>query len=181
MADFPVASALGNIIGAYLYLALARALLQYADADSYNPVSRFIDRITIVPIQLFRMFVPRIKGSDLLSPALLVLLCATVQQLVVHGVYQPVVLIVLGLARTIDVAANFLTIVILAHVVLSWVAPRRIFAMSNLVNSIGNWALVPFRRFIPAIGSFDFSPIVALFAISAISSTLNGVLIRMVM
>ena len=180
VVEFPAAGVFEALLTVYMHFAVARALLQYADADFYNPVSRFIDRVTIFPIRILRMFVPRVRGSDLLSPAVLILICAVAEQYLEHQVIRPFVLSVLGAARTVEVVADFVTMVILAHVVLSWVAQGKMFVMARLVHTVSHLLLSPFRRFIPPLGSIDFSPLVALIAISIVASTIHSVLIGLI-
>ncbi len=180
VTDFPLLGMFAGLITVYINFAIARALLQYSKADFYNPVSRFIDRITVVPIRILRMFVPRVGGSDLLSPAILVLICAAVEQYLKHDILNPLVLSVLAIARTIDVGTDFVTFVILAHAVLSWVAPRKTFTVAKLINSVSYMLLAPFRRFIPPVGNIDFTPLVALIAISVVAGTVHNALIRLI-
>jgi YggT family protein len=69
------------------------------------------------------------------------------------------------LARTVDLLANSLVVVVLARVVLSWVYP-------NMRNTLVFWVwritepiLAPIRRLLPVGGRFDWSPVVALLLI----------------
>ncbi len=69
--------------------------------------------------------------------------------------------VALVLARTVDLFANSLVVVVLARVVLSWVYP-------NMRNTLVFWVwritepiLVPIRRLLPIVGRFDWSPVIA--------------------
>ncbi len=67
----------------------------------------------------------------------------------------------------IDIAAKALSIVIIAHVVLSWVPHDPHQKGFRLVHRLALLLLEPFR-FIPAIGGLDLAPIAALFTIQLI-------------
>lgn len=65
------------------------------------------------------------------------------------------------LARTVDLFANSLVVVVIARVVLAWVYP-------NMRNTLVFWVwritepiLVPIRRLLPITGRFDWSPVIA--------------------
>ena len=67
----------------------------------------------------------------------------------------------LMLARTVELLANSLLVVVIARVVLSWVYP-------NMRNTLVFWVwritepfLTPIRRLLPITGRFDWSPVIA--------------------
>ena len=68
---------------------------------------------------------------------------------------------------------GFLTLVIFAEVIFSWLIAFNIVNLRNsivaqiydIVSRITRPILDPIRKFIPAIGGLDLSPIIALFAI----------------
>ncbi|PGS53670.1 YggT family protein [Bacillus sp. AFS041924] len=56
-------------------------------------------------------------------------------------------------------------IIIIIHIILSWFPQIRQSGFGRIIGSISEPYLEPFRRIVPSIGMFDFSPIVALFAL----------------
>ncbi|MEH7453642.1 YggT family protein [Gottfriedia acidiceleris] len=60
---------------------------------------------------------------------------------------------------------SYYRIVIVIHIILSWFPQIRQSGFGRLIGRISEPYLEPFRRIVPSIGMFDFSPIVALFAL----------------
>lgn len=79
----------------------------------------------------------------------------------------------IALIRTIDLALDIYTWIIIASAVFSWLYAFNVINSSNrLVASIGEFlfkatepALRPIRRFLPDLGGIDVSPIVLLLII----------------
>lgn len=61
-------------------------------------------------------------------------------------------------------------IVIFASILMSWVPAMRENAIGQLIDKLARPYLDFFRKFIPPLGMIDFSPIVALIALSFISA-----------
>lgn len=55
--------------------------------------------------------------------------------------------------------------VIIINIILSWFPQVRQSGFGRFISTISEPFLEPFRRIIPSIGMFDFSPIVAIFAL----------------
>ncbi|ODG89856.1 MULTISPECIES: YggT family protein [Bacillaceae] len=60
---------------------------------------------------------------------------------------------------------SYYRIVIVIHIILSWFPQIRQSGFGRLIGRISEPYLEPFRRIVPSIGMFDFSPIIALFAL----------------
>ncbi|MEH7400729.1 MULTISPECIES: YggT family protein [Bacillaceae] len=60
---------------------------------------------------------------------------------------------------------SYYRIVIVIHIILSWFPQIRQSGFGRLIGRLSEPYLEPFRRIVPSIGMFDFSPIVALFAL----------------
>ncbi|MBP0724828.1 YggT family protein [Bacillus sp. RG28] len=63
-----------------------------------------------------------------------------------------------------DALVAYQTIIII-NIILSWFPSVRDTGFGRFINAISEPYLEPFRRIIPTIGMFDFSPIVAIFAL----------------
>ncbi len=75
---------------------------------------------------------------------------------------------VLGIVSVIEVINTTLTIFffsIIGAVILSWVAPNSSNPILKIIEEISDKLLAPIRKFIPALGGLDFSPIFALILI----------------
>ena len=75
---------------------------------------------------------------------------------------------VLGIVSVIEVINTTLTIFffsIIGAVILSWVAPNSPNPILKIIEEISDKLLAPIRKFIPAMGGLDFSPIFALILI----------------
>ncbi len=70
------------------------------------------------------------------------------------------------LASIIGSAVSIYALLILAAVIFSWIRPSgRTAAVRDAVVSLTEPYLRVFRRLVPPLGRFDFSPIVALFTL----------------
>ena len=67
-----------------------------------------------------------------------------------------------GLILTIGLFPGFFSLVIIVGALLSWVSPDPYNPVVQAIYGISEPLLSPFRRFIPAIGGIDVTPIVAL-------------------
>lgn len=86
------------------------------------------------------------------------------------------------LARIISAAFEFFNILIIARVIISWVQPnpsdQRWIKLIRLVYDLTEPILGPIRELIPTGGiGIDFSPLVAIFALSIIRSFLISIII----
>ncbi len=158
-------SLLQTVFKLFAIISVARALLQYLDADFNNFISQFIYRVTLLPIKFLRIFVPRVGGRDLASPLVLAVLvtgCERYLMIVSTGNEVDVSgLVLLTIARTIDFGIGLMVVAVLALVVLSWVS-RRITDFHRLVITLTDPLIFPVRRMLPSFGRLDFSPIVVL-------------------
>ncbi len=89
-----------------------------------------------------------------------------------QGIQGPVVLISLTARSFIMIVslAHFFTFVIIAGALISWVSPDPRNPIVQAISSISEPILSPFRRFTPALGGLDISPIFAIIALQLIGS-----------
>lgn len=60
-------------INAYIWIIIARALLSWVNPDPYNPIVRFLNRITEPVLRQVRYRLPNLGGLDL-SPMVVILI-----------------------------------------------------------------------------------------------------------
>ena len=66
------------VLGAYMWIIIARALFSWINPDPYNPIVRFIVQVTDPPMRFMRRYIPPISGLDL-SPMILIMAILFVQ------------------------------------------------------------------------------------------------------
>jgi YggT family protein len=75
VSNFVLAAArvLELAINAYIWIIIARALLSWVNPDPYNPIVRFLNRITEPVLRQVRYRLPDLGGLDL-SPMVVILI-----------------------------------------------------------------------------------------------------------
>ena len=81
------------------------------------------------------------------------------------------------LVQLINVIANILLILIFLSVILSWVLPP-FHPVREALDRIVDPLLNPIRRIMPAVGTFDFSPLVLMLIIQFASQILISIIRR---
>lgn len=173
MAAVYLVQTLGSL---YLLIVLLRFILQLVRADFYNPLSQFIVRATQPLLKPMRRVIPGFAGVDVASLILAVLVQLVILALIIKlmGYALPPVLQLL-VWSLVGVTALFLKIFFFAliiSVILSWVAPHSHNPAALLVTQICEPVLAPFRRFLPAMGGLDLSPIFAFIALNLLDMLL---------
>ena len=156
----------------YLLVFLLRFVLQVVRADFYNPFSQFIVRVTNPLVVPARRILPSMRGIDLPTLIVLVLLEAAVTYLLLQIVGATVnaqQLLFLIVLRLIGLALWTYTICIFAYVILSWVAQASYSPIAMLLSQVVEPILRPIRRILPLIGGLDLSPLIVLILLQAAS------------
>ena len=152
------------LFGFYILAVLLRLLFQLVRADFYNPFAQFLVALTNPPLLPLRRVIPPAGGIDLASLVLLIAL----QVIEIYGLawlqggratFGGVVL--LSVARLIELAVWVYIVAILIRVILSWVNPYGAsrHPLGDLLYSLTEPMLAPARRLIPNLGGLDISPI----------------------
>lgn len=173
MAAVYVVQTLGSL---YLLIVLLRFILQLVRADFYNPISQFIVRATQPLLQPLRRVIPGFAGIDLASLVLALVVQLVVMAIIIKlmGYALPAVLQLLAWSL-VGITALFLKIFFFAliiSVILSWVAPQSHNPAVILVFQLCEPVLAPIRRFLPALGGLDLSPIFAFIALNLLDMLL---------
>lgn len=159
----------------YLLTFLLRFILQWVRADFYNPISQFIIRITDPLVIPARRIIPRRGKFDI--PSLVVLsilqIAATWLILEIAGfTLPPDQFIYVVILRLISLTLWLYTIIIVAYVILSWVAQAHYSPIAMILGQIVGPVLRPVRRILPPIAGLDLSPLVVLIVIQAVAIAL---------
>ena len=157
-----------TLVSLYVFALMLRFLLQWVEADFYNPISQFLVKLTHPPLRYLRRFIPSVRRIDTASLALML----TVQMLADYLVFtlqqisvSPTSLVVVALGQLLELLYNIVFYSILISVVLSWVAPRGYNPAVKLLHDLTDPLLGFFRRFLPPMGGVDLSPLLALIAL----------------
>jgi YggT family protein len=157
-----------TLVSLYVFALMLRFLLQWVEADFYNPISQFLVKATHPPLRYLRRFIHSVGRMDTASLVLMLALQVSGDYLV-FSLQQisatPASLLVVALGQLLEVLYNILFYSILISVVLSWIAPRGYNPAAKLLYELTEPLLGFFRRFLPPMGGIDLSPLLALFAL----------------
>jgi YggT family protein len=157
-----------TLFSLYTFAVLLRFLLQWVGADYYNPVCQFLVKVTHPPLRLLRRVIPPIGRIDTASLVLLTgleMANGYLRFLLQGASITLASLAVWAVMQLIELVLNVFFFAIMAHVVLGWLGTRPRHPGISLINSLAEPLLAPARRWLPAVGGFDFSPMVPLILI----------------
>lgn len=154
------------VFGIYLVLVMLRFLLQWAKADFYNPISQAIVKVTNPPLRILRRFIPGFAGIDWPSIVLLILVQALEIFLLNWMMYGSLPtaagLIVLTIAKLIQLLIFTYIVAIFVMVIISWLNPGAYNPITIIIQQLTEPIMRPVRRLIPSTGGLDWSPMVVL-------------------
>ncbi|QPK63408.1 YggT family protein [Methylomonas sp. LL1] len=161
----PVVFLIDTLFSLYILAVMLRFLLQWTQADFYNPISQLLVKITHPPLRMMRRFIPavgRIDTSSLVL-ALALQILANFAILAIKGVMISIVgLAVLSFTDLLKMLLDIFVYAIFAGAILSWFAPGSYSGASSLLYSLTDPILNICRRVVPDLGGIDLSPLVAL-------------------
>lgn len=149
----------------YIFALMLRFLLQWVEADFYNPISRFLVKITHPPLRPLRRVIPSIGRIDTASVVLM--LALQVLAIFLVTLLQQISISLPGLLlaavwQLLELLYNIYFYSILISVVLSWFAPRGYNPAVALLFALTEPLLGLFRSVLPPMGGIDLSPLAAL-------------------
>ena len=163
----------------YLAIVILRFLLQLAQADFYNPVSRFLVKATHLPSKPLRIAFPVFRSFDLASLILALLVQWFIIQLTATingaGIINIFLALSWGAVGIISLVLNIYLYGLLAIIIVSWVAPQSQHPVLALLQQLIAPVLDPFRRIIPPLGGLDLSPIFMFLVINMLQIFLHGI------
>lgn len=161
----------------FLLMVLLRLLLQLSRADFYNPVSQMVVKMTNPLLRPLRRLIPSIGGFDTASLVLALLvqtvILATILLLNIGTLPNILLLLVWAVIGCLSLVVKMYFFIILASIILSWVAAGSYHPMILLVHQLTEPVLTPFRKLLPPMGGMDFSPILLFLAINVIEIVLR--------
>ena len=167
-----------NLATMYLALIILRLLLQLVRANFYNPLSQFTVKLTNPLLRPLRRFIPPLGIVDTSSIVLALLFQLVIIETlaIISGVFlSPVQALIWGTLGIAKLIVSLFFICILVSFVVSWVAPYSQHPALEIVRSLLEPVLSPFRRLIPPIGGIDISPMFAMLAILTLHRIIDAV------
>jgi YggT family protein len=161
----PAIFLIDTLFSLYILAVMLRFLLQWSNADFYNPISQFLVKATHPPIKLLRRFIPSVGKIDSSSLVLVMILQMTADFsiLLLKGVSIGfAALLILSFTQLISLLFNIFIFAIFARALLSWLNPGAFDAASSLLYSLSEPLLRLCRSFIPNFGGVDLTPLAAL-------------------
>jgi len=180
--DNPFIFLINTLFDIYIAIVLLRFLLQVVGADFYNPISQFIVKATHKPVVIARRIIPSFRGLDLATLLLAVLLIfVKLGILLLLGGFQPSIsgLLIQSLHDLIMLIFYIFYYAIIAQVILSWINPDPYNPVTGLLNRLTWPILRPIKKRLPPMGGIDFSPLVALIALTFIQLSINYIFVRL--
>ncbi len=161
----PVIFLIDTVFSLYILAVALRFLLQWSNADFYNPVTQFLVKITHPPLKVLRRFIPSVGKIDTSSLvlALLLQMIADFSILALKGILVGFAgLMIVSLTQLVSLFINILIFSIFARAILSWIAMGQYNAASSVLYSLSEPVLRLCRKMVPDLGGIDLSPLIAL-------------------
>jgi len=154
----------------FALVVMLRFLMQLTRADYYNPVSQFVVKATDPLLRPLRRFIPGFRGMDVAALALCFLVLV-VKFMLLKGISLGNIAaggwgstFWFAFVGLISLVFDVFIYAIIAMVILSWISPGG-HPVQSLLSSITAPVMRPVQRFVPPMGGFDLSPLVALIAL----------------
>lgn len=161
----PIIFLVDTFFSLYILAVMLRFLLQWVNADFYNPISQFLVKVTHPPLKLLRRVIPSIGRIDTASLVLMVILQMLSGWIVftLKGGAAPIeAIFVWSIMELLGLLINIFVVAILIQVVLSWVNPGAYNPATSLIYYLTEPLLGTVRKIVPPLGGIDFSPLVVL-------------------
>lgn len=159
----------------YILVVMLRFLLQWVNADFYNPISQFLVKVTHPLIRPLRRVIPSVGRIDTASFVLMVALQMLAGFLIFWIQGMPIalgVLLVWSFTELLNLLFNIFVFAIIIRAILSWVSPTAYNATTSLLHSLTEPMLRVVQRVIPPVSGIDLSPLVALIGLQIMKMVL---------
>ena len=162
-------------LGALLLLVVVlRGVLHASRVNFYNPLSQLIVKLTNPMLAPLRGALPAKGRIDWAALVLAVLL----QSLILVGIALVAgerwalpgvaTLFLWGVIGVLALLVNLYFFVLIAMIIVSWVAPGSRHPAIELIWQISEPIMAPFRSLLPNMGGIDFSPILVFIGINVV-------------
>jgi len=167
----PAIFLIDTLFSLYILAVLLRFLLQWVEADFYNPISQFLVKITHPPLKVMRRVIPSIGKIDTSSIvlALVLQIICNFSIFLLQGVFLNIpALIIISFGELLSLAFDIFIFSIFILALLSWFNQGGYSALYSLLAKLTAPILDNCRKIVPDLGGMDISPLVALIALQLI-------------
>ena len=167
----PVIFLIDTLISLYVLAILLRFLLQWVNADFYNPYIQLLVKITHPPLKHMRRIIPSVGRADTscIILALIIQMSSDYTILMLKGVsISFTVLFLLTISQLVSTFLNIFVFAIFARAILSWFSQGYSNPAATLLHSLTEPLLRICRAMIPVIAGIDLSPLIAIIALQLV-------------
>jgi YggT family protein len=156
----------------YLLVMLLRFWMPWLRADFRNPIAQGILRLTsplVIPVRRVVPPMGRLDTATVIVAFALQYITVLVVLAISGTMVSVIPIAITALLDLVILTCRLFTFAIFIHIVLSWVAPGTYNPATAFMSMLVEPVLRPFRRYIPAPGGLDISPIFAIILLQAVS------------
>ena len=146
-----------------MFIAVIYSILSIFKVNYFNPIVQIFVKIVDPFTKVF------LGINKSLSGLIVAVVFKFLGLLSYVSSYNYILLISISFFEVLIVFFKILFYFVIASVIKSWVAPLSENDMWKIVEEVSNKILDPIRKFIPAIGGLDFSPIFAFILLNSIN------------
>ena len=155
-----------TLFGIYILAIMLRLILQLVRADFYNPVSRFLVKVTNPALKPLRRFIPGFAGIDMASVFVMMVLQMLEVFIItlLRNFPTPDILglTLYALVELVSLGFYVFLFSIFILALLSWINPGQYNPINNLLHQITEPVLRPARKILPPMSGMDLSPMLAM-------------------
>lgn len=166
--------------GLITFALWVRIILHFMRVSSLHPVNQVVLKITNPLLYPLNKVIPSNKYKRIDIPCLILvsLIClikfTIIGPMFFVGLFSGGYIIAFTIADLIVQPLNLLFYAIVIRVIMSWINPSFRNPLVDLLIIITEPILSFFRKYIPEIAGFDFTPLAAVIAIKVITITIGG-------
>ncbi len=169
---------LSLVVWWFAIMCILRFLLQLSGANFYSPIISAITRLTNPVLQPLRKMLPphsRVDFASLAAVLGLFILIKFLGAMIDPGgaIIALIPIVWTGLIAAVSTSVIVIIVSIFVTVILSWVVPNVYSPLADLARQLSEPVLAPFRKLLPAMAGFDFSPMLALLTLWIVLSLMN--------
>ena len=168
---------LNAIVSLYLFVLLLRFWLPLFNANFSNPLAQGILKITspvVIPLRRILPPIGRIDTATLVAAFFIKYLAVLLTNLMTgRSIGMPAVALTTAL-QLVSLTINLFTFAVLLRVILSWISHDPANPAVQILHTMSEPILRPFRRLIPPVGGFDISPVFAIIGLMALNMFVTG-------
>ena len=167
----PAIFLINTLFSLYILAVILRFLLQWVEADFYNPISQFLVKITHPPLKIMRRVIPSIGKIDTSSIVLALLLqvICDFSIFLLQGIFLNIpALVIISFGELLSLVFDVFIFSIFILALLSWFNLGSYNALYSLLTKLTQPILENCRKLIPDLGGMDISPLVALIALQLV-------------